>query len=97
MPSPLTSPASQLPPLPLTAVVLHAIRLVNLANDVPVGLVVDGDEAVLLLELLLQIGPGPLEGEERLLDLGDQFRVEVVRMAVARGREGLRAVDGADF
>src|SRR3546814_16344644 len=38
----------------------------------------------------------PLEREEGLLDLGDQLGMQVVGMAVDRGREGLRLVDGPD-
>src|SRR5258705_217021 len=39
----------------------------------------------------------PRKLKERLLDLLDQLRLEVVGIAVAAGREGLRLVDRADF
>src|SRR5689334_17395099 len=73
---------------PLFTSVFDPGGLVDLADHGPVLLEGDRQEAVLFLELLLQRGAFPGEGEERLLDLLDQLRVEVVGIAVARGREG---------
>src|SRR5690242_2807825 len=77
--------------------IFHPGRRVDLADDAPVLLVVDRDEAVLLLELGLEARALPREGEERLLDLLDQLGIEIVGIAVARGGESLRLVDRADF
>src|SRR3546814_10337998 len=78
----------------LLALVADARGLVDLADDVPVRFVVDRDELVLDGKFLLQGRALPLEREEGLLDLGDQLGMQVVGIAVARGREGLRLVAG---
>src|SRR3546814_20383068 len=79
----------------LLAVVGDAVRLVDLADDVPVRFVVDRDEFVLGREFFRQGRTLPLEGEERLPDLGDNRGVQVVGVAVGGGRQGLRFVDRA--
>src|SRR5210317_440686 len=85
------------PPLPmaigLLAVVGDAVGGVDLANHVPVGLVIDCYETAFLLELFLQVGTFPVEGEEGLSDLGRHHGMQVVRMAIAGSREGGRLVD----
>ena len=72
---------------PSLASVFDAGGLVDLAQNRPVFFVFDRDELVFLLELGLQRRALPREAEERLLDLLDQLRVEVVDVAVAGGRE----------
>src|SRR5690349_4433325 len=82
---------------PSLASVFDAGGRVDLAQNRPVLFVFDGNELVLFLELVLEGGPLPREGEEGFLDLLDQLGIEIVDVAVARGREGLRLVDRADL
>src|ERR1051326_8360172 len=81
----------------LFAGVLDPVRRIDLANDVPIPLVLDRDEAVLVLELGLQGRSLPRKGEERLLDLLDQCRIEIISVAVASGRKRLGFVDRSDL
>jgi hypothetical protein len=50
--------------------------------------VVNTDKPAFFLEFLLQVRAFPFEGEKGLLDLGRDFRMEIVRVAVTGGREG---------
>ena len=72
--------------------VLDAVGRIDLADDVPIVFVNDRDELAFagFLELLLEGRAFPFKGEESLLDLRRQGRIEVVDVAVSGGREGLR-------
>src|SRR5262245_46027777 len=72
-------------------------RRVDLADHAPVFLVGDWHEAIFGLELGLQRRAFPREGEERILDLGGERRIEIVGVAITGGGEGLGLVDRPDL
>src|SRR5882757_5894177 len=71
----------------LLASVLDPGRLVDLAQNRPILLVFDRNELAFLFELGRERRTLPRKLKERLLDLLDQLRLEVVGIAVAAGRE----------
>src|SRR5690606_40781788 len=77
--------------------VLDAVGLLDLADYLPVRLVVDGYELRQALELITQGRAREVEREERLLDLRDQVRMEVVDVVVRGRGERAGLVDDANL